>query len=171
MKKNLLNIIILVLVLTNTVLNGILVFVILKPMQDTGKMVDKICKVLDLELEADKNDIDVADIPIEELDYFTLDEKLTVPLKISGDGVQHYAQIYPSLALYTKHDDYPKYKDNMINQKAVITQHIQDVIQQYTYSEMLSNPEIIRREAAKDLQELYDSEFIVEVIFDKTTLQ
>lgn len=171
MKKNILNIIILVLVLTNTVLNGILVFVILKPMQDTGKMVDKICKVLDLELEADKNDIDISDIPIEELDYFTLDEKLTVPLKISSDGVQHYAQIYPSLALYTKHDDYSKYKENLINQKAVITQHIQDIIQQYTYSEMLSNPEIIRREAAKDLQELYDSEFIVEVIFDKTTLQ
>ena len=171
MKKNLLNIILLVLVLTNTVLNGILVFVILKPMQDTGKLVDKICKVLDLELEADKNDVDISNIPIEELDYFALEEKLTVPLKISSDGVQHYAQIYPSLALYTKHDDYPKYKENLINQKAVITQHIQDVIQQYTYSEMLSNPEIIRREAAKDLQELYDSEFIVEVIFDKTTLQ
>jgi len=171
MKKNLLNIIILVLVLTNTVLNGILVFVILKPMQDTGKMVDKICKVLDLELEADKNDIDIADIPIEDLDYFALDEKLTVPLKRTSDGVQHYAQIYRSLALYTKHDDYAKFKDNLINQKAAITQHIQDVIQQYTYSEMLSNPEIIRREAAKELQELYDSEFIVEVIFDKTTLQ
>ena len=99
MKKNLLNIIILVLVLTNTVLNGILVFVILKPMQDTGKMVDKICKVLDLELEADKNDIDIADIPIEDLDYFALDEKLTVPLKRTSDGVQHYAQIYRSLFL------------------------------------------------------------------------
>ena len=171
MKKNLLNIILLVLVLTNTVLNGILVFVILKPMQDTGKLVDKICKVLDLELEADKNEVDVSDIPIEDLDYFTLDEKLTVPLKISSDGVQHYAQIYPSLALYKEHSDYPKYSENLINQKAVITQHIQDVIQKYTYSEMLSNPEIIRREAAEDLQELYDSEFIVEVIFDKTTLQ
>lgn len=171
MKKNLLNIILLVLVLTNTVLNGILVFVILKPMQDTGKLVDKICKVLDLELEADKNEVDISDIPIEDLDYFTLDEKLTVPLKISSDGVQHYAQIYPSLALYKEHSDYPKYSENLINQKAVITQHIQDVIQKYTYSEMLSNPEIIRREAAEDLQELYDSEFIVEVIFDKTTLQ
>ena len=171
MKKNLLNIILIVLVLTNTVLTGILVFVILKPMQDTGRLVDKICKVLDLELEADKNDIDISDIPIEELEYFNLDEKLTVPLKISSDGVQHYAQIYPSIALYIKHDDYAKYNENLVNQKAVITQHIQDVIQQYTYSEMLSNPEIIRREATKDLQELYDSEFIVEVIFDKTTLQ
>ena len=171
MKKNLLNIILIVLVLTNTVLTGILVFVILKPMQDTGRLVDKICKVLDLELEADKNNIDISDIPIEELEYFNLEEKLTVPLKISSDGVQHYAQIYPSIALYTKHDDYSKYNENLVNQKAVITQHIQDIIQQYTYSEMLSNPEIIRREATEDLQELYDSEFIVEVIFNKTTLQ
>lgn len=171
MKKNLLNIILLVLVLTNTVLTGIMVFVVLKPMQDTGRLVDKICKVLDLELEADQNNIDISDIPIEELEYFNLDEKLMVPLKISKDGKQHYAQIYPSIALYTKHDDYSKYSENLINQKAVITQHIQDVIQQYTYSEMLSNPDIIRKEATKDLQDLYDSEFIVEVIFNKTTLQ
>ena len=171
MKKNLLNIILLVLVLTNTVLTGIMVFVILKPMQDTGELVNKICKVLDLELEADKQEIDVSDIPIEELEYFSLDEKLTVPLKISKDGQQHYAQVRTSLALYTKHDDYTKYAENLVNQKAVITQHIQDTIQKYTYSEMLSNPEIVRKEAAKDLQELYDSGFIVEVIFDSTTLQ
>ncbi len=170
MKKSLLNIILLVLVLTNTVLTGILVFVLIKPMQDTNNLVNKICKVLDLELD-EKEDVNVADIPIEELEYYTLDEKLTIQLKNGADGAKHYAVVYPSLALYTKDDDYSKYYSGLEKQKAVITQHIQDIIQQHTYSEMLSNPEIIRKEAVEDLQKLYDSKFIVEVIFDKTTLQ
>lgn len=171
MKKSLLNIILIVLVLTNTILTGILVFVLIKPMQDTNKMVSKICKVLDLELKKKEEEISLSDIPIEELEYFNIEEKLTIQLKKGADGATHYAQLYPSLALYTKHKDYKKYSADMEKQKAVITQHIQDVVQSHTYSEMLSNPSIIRQEAVEDLQKLYDSQFIVEVIFDKTTLQ
>lgn len=176
MKKSILNIILLVLVLTNTILTGILVFVLIKPMQDTNRLVNKICKALDLELEI-KESVNLDDIPIDQIKYFDLagesgkPEKMTIPLKRTSDGKQHYAQMSISLGLYTKHKDFSKYESELENQKAVISQHIQDVVQKYTYSEMLSNPEIIRKEAVKELQKLYDSEFIVEVIFNQTTLQ
>lgn len=170
MKKSILNIILIVLVLTNTVLTGVLVFALLGPIKDTNNLVNKICKALDLELEI-KDEVNINDIPIDDLEYYSLNEKLTILLKTDSDNKTHYAVLYPTLALYTKDDNYSKYSKDMEKHKAVIAQHIQDVVQRHTYSDMISNPAAVREEAVKDLQKLYDSKFIVEVIFDKTTLQ
>ena len=73
--------------------------------------------------------------------------------------------------MYKEHKDYSKYTETLETQKAIITQHIEDVVKKYTATELQTNPEAVRQEILKDLQDLFDSDFIVQVIFGTTTIQ
>lgn len=170
MRKSLLNIIILILVITNTVLTAIMVFVVVPSMQDSNAVIKKVAQAINLELK-EEDDVDLSNLPLEDCVTYDLDKKLTVSLKKGADGKDHYAVIYPALLLYKHHEDYDKYADTIEEKKAVITQHIEDVVKQYTATELQTNPEAIRQEILKDLQNLYDSDFIVQVIFGTTTIQ
>lgn len=171
MKKSLLNIITLVLVVTNTILTAMMVFVVVPSMQDSNAVIKKVAQAINLELKEDDGGIDLTDLPIEDCITYDLDKKLTISLKKGSDGKSHYAVIYPALLLYKDHKDYKKYSETIEEKKAVITQHIEDIVKNYTATELQTNPEAIRQEILKDLQKLYDSEFIVQVIFGTTTIQ
>lgn len=169
MKKSLLNIIILVLVITNTILTAITVFVVVPSMQDSNAVIKKVAQAINLELKEDETDL--SDLPLEDCITYDLDKKLTISLKKGADGKDHYAVIYPALLLYKEHKDYGKYTETLETQKAIVTQHIEDVVKKYTATELQTNPEAVRQEILKDLQELFDSDFIVQVIFGTTTIQ
>ena len=170
MKKSILNIILLVLVLTNTILTAVMAFVVIPSMQDNNKVIKKVADAINIELKDDE-EIDLSNLPIEDCVTYDLDKKLTISVKKGADGKNHYAVVYPALLLYKNHADYEKYSSTIEEKKAVITQHIEDVVKRYTATELQTNPEAIRQEVLKDLQELYNSEFIVEVVFGTTTIQ
>ena len=98
MKKSLLNIIMIVLVLTNTILTTIMLFVVVPGMQDSNRIIKKVAQAVNLEL--DTREIDVSDVPLDECETFDLETKLTIALKKGSDGKDHYAVIYPTLLLY-----------------------------------------------------------------------
>ena len=53
----------------------------------------------------------------------------------------------------------------MKEKKSLATQHIQEVVQKYTVTELQSNPDAIREETLKDLQEIFGKDLIVQVVF------
>ena len=55
--------------------------------------------------------------------------------------------------------------------KALATQHIQEIVQKYTATELQTNPDAVREEAKADLQEIFGKGFIVQVVFGTTTIQ
>lgn len=169
MKKSLLNIITLALVIINTILSVIMVFVVVPSMQNSNNVIKKVAQAINIEL--DEEETDASDIPIDDCTTFEIDSKMTFALKKGSDGKEHYVVINAALLLNTGNKDYSKYKDSLVEKKTVIMQHIQDVVQKYTATELQSNPNAIRDEALKDLQELFNSKFIVEVIFGTTTIQ
>ena len=79
MKKSLLNIIILVLVITNTILTAITVFVVVPSMQDSNAVIKKVAQAINLELKEDETDL--SDLPLEDCITYDLDKKLTISLK------------------------------------------------------------------------------------------
>lgn len=170
MKKSLLNIITLILVITNTILTAVMVFVVVPSMQDSNRIIKKVAQAINLELDSDK-EVDMSNIPLEECETYDLDTKLTVSLKKGSDGKEHYAVVYPTLLLYKGAPDYSKNKETLTEKKAIATQHIQEVIQKYTATELHSNPDAVREEALKDLRSVFGEDFIVEVVFGTTTIQ
>ena len=73
MKKSLLNIIMIVLVLTNTILTTIMLFVVVPGMQDSNRIIKKVAQAVNLEL--DTREIDVSDVPLDECETFDLETK------------------------------------------------------------------------------------------------
>lgn len=167
MKKSIINIITLVLVLTNTILTAIMVVVVVQSMNSSNALVSKVAKSIELE----KGDEEETELAIGDTDTYDPEAKLTIKLKDSGDGKEHYAVIYPQLKLNKKAKDYEKQSGNLDEYKGDITQCVQDVVQKYTAEELQSDPDSIREEILVQLQEMFDSKFIIGVIFSSTTIQ
>ena len=106
MKKSMLNIITLVLVLMNTILTAIMVFVIVPSMQDSNRVIKKVAQAINLEMGGDE--VDLSNVPLESCETFDLETKLTISLKKGSDGKDHYAVIYPTLLLYKDGANYSK---------------------------------------------------------------
>lgn len=170
MKKSLLNMITLILVITNTILTAVMVFVVVPSMQDSNRIIKKVAQAINLELDTNAK-VDLSNVPLEECETYDLDTKLTVSLKKGSDGKEHYAVVYPTLLLYKGASGYSKNLDTLTEKKAIATQHIQEVIQKYTATELHSNPDAVRAEALQDLKGIFGDDFIVEVIFGTTTIQ
>ena len=169
MKKSLLNIITLVLVLMNTVLTGIVVFAVVPAMQDSNRVIKKVAQAINIELDNDQS-LDLSDVPLQDCETYDL-QKLTILLKKGTDGKDHYAIIYPTLSLYKNASGYSKQFATLDANKAIATQHIQEVVQKYTVNDLQSNPDAIRKECLTDLQEIFGNDFVVKIAFGTTTIQ
>lgn len=167
MKKSLLNIITLVLVLTNTVLTAIMVVVVIQSMNSSNAVISKVAQAIDLE----KGEAEESQLSINDTETYDPDVKLTIKLRSSKDGKEHYAVIYPQLKINKKNEDYAKLSKTLDDYKGDITQCVQDVVQQYTAEELQSDPDKVREDILAKLQEMYNSEFIIGVIFSSTTIQ
>jgi flagellar FliL protein len=138
-------------------------------MQDSNRIIKKVAQAINLEL--DTEEVDLSNIPLEECETYDLDTKLTISLKKGSDGKEHYAVVYPTLLLYKGASNYSKSLETLTEKKAIATQHIQEVVQKYTATELHTDPDAVREEALKDLQGIFGDDFIVEVIFGTTTIQ
>lgn len=169
LKKSLLNIMTLVLVLTNTVLMTVMLFVVVPAMQDSNRVIKKVAQAVNLEL--DTRSTDSSNVPLEDCETFDLETKLTIALKKGSDGKDHYAVVYPTLLLYKNGSNYTKNLATLKEKKSLATQHIQEVIQKYTATELQNNPDAVREEAKNELQDIFGKGFIVQVVFGTTTIQ
>lgn len=167
MKKSIISIITLVLVLTNTIITAVMAVVVIQSMNSSNALVTKVAQSIDLE----KGDEEETELSISDTATYDPEVKLTIKLKESGDGKEHYAVIYPQLKLNKKDKDYAKFSKSLDDYKGDITQCVQDVVQQYTAEELQADPDSVREKVLTELQEMYDSEFIIGVIFSSTTIQ
>ncbi len=168
MKKSILSIITLVLVLTNTILTAIMAIVVIPSTNSSNAVISKVAQAIDIEKELDEEETELA---LNDTETYNPDVKLTIKLKSGADGKEHYAVIYPQLKINKTDKDYEKLSATLQEYTGDITQQVQDVVQKYTADELQSSPDTIREEILVNLQEMYDSKFIVGVIFSSTTIQ
>lgn len=167
MKKSILSIITLVLVVTNTILTAILLIIMVPSINSSNAVISKVAQAIDIEEKKEEE----TELSLSDTETYDPDVKLTIKLKSGADGREHYAVIYPQLKLNKKNKDYKSLVKTLDKYKGDITQQVQDVVQQYTADELQSNPDVIREAILVKLQEMYDSEFIIGVIFSSTTIQ
>ena len=167
MKKSLLQIITLTLVVVNLVLSALLIFTCMPAISKTGKLVDKICEIVDLDVSGSSDEPETVDIKdLEEIAVtFNGDSTTSLNLKTGDDGKQHVIVVGVSLVVNKAHADYKTKHDTISSAMSQIDSVIIDVVSQYTMTQANNNKEEIRKEVLGRLQQLFDSTFIYDVSF------
>ena len=162
MKKNLITVITLALVVVNLVLTVILTITILPETQKANELITKVCSAIDLDLESGSATSN-ANIPIDQIEVYNIDDEQTINLKQDGDGKDHFAMITVSISMDTKNSDYKDLKPQVEEKVNLIKGDINNIVSQYTIDEIKNNQSAVQDEILKDLQKMFGSDFIVAV--------
>ena len=170
MKKNLITVITLALVVVNLVLTVILTITILPETQKANELITKVCSAIDLDLESGSATSN-ANIPIDQIEVYNIDDEQTINLKQDGDGKDHFAMITVSISMDTKNSDYKELKPQVEEKVNLIKGDINNIVSPYTIDEIKNNQSAVQDEILKDLQKMFGSDFIVAVGFPTAQYQ
>ena len=170
MKKNLITVITLALVVVNLVLTVILTITILPETQKANELITKVCSAIDLDLESGSATSN-ANIPIDQIEVYNIDDEQTINLKQDGDGKDHFAMLTVSISMDTKNSDYKDLKPQVEEKVNLIKGDINNIVSQYTIDEIKNNQSAVQDEILKDLQKMFGSDFIVALGFPTAQYQ
>lgn len=166
MKKNLMSVIILALVLVNLILTAIIMFSTVSSNRKTAALVDSIAAVLDLELNSvDAEEETVSKVAVTDSQVYDIADSMTIALKPSEDGSDHYCLVEVSFSLNTKHDDYKTYQPLLAERESKVKSEIIDVIGSYTKEEAMADVPGLQAAILAKVQSMFDSDFIYEAYF------
>lgn len=173
MKKNLMSVLILALLVVNLVLTAITMISIVPSAKKSNALITEICTALDLELASGRN-ANLSNVPIENLVPYALTDTITVNLRNSEDGSEHYAIISIVLSLDNSNEDYKKLGEGGIvtgTYDSNIKSIVNDVVRTYTYEEIRNEPKRAQKDILEKLQGFFDSNMIVDVGFPNITCE
>ena len=163
MKRNLLSVLVLALLVVNIVLTAILMFSVVGTNNKVASLVTDIGTILQLEMGGANGEAE--ELHVEDIEMYNIPESMTIHLKTAEDGKDHYCIVSVALSVNTKHDDYKKHGETIGNYESLIKGEVDQVIGNYTKEEAEANKEAIADEILTRIQDLYDSTFIVDVVF------
>lgn len=173
MKKNLISVLILALLIVNVVLTGIMMFSVTSASKKTASLVDNIAAALHLELASDSAKVDesVPTVSLGNTKVYDIEDEFTVKMKKGSDGKDHYGLFSVSLSLNKKDPDFKDYGETVGNYESKIKSIVIDVVSSYTSDDASEKKDEILNEILKQVQTMYDSKFIYEVMFRNVTFQ
>ena len=163
MKRNLLSVLVLALLVVNIVLTAILMFSVVGTNNKVASLVTDIGTILQLEMGGANGEAE--ELHVEDIEMYNIADSMTIHLKTAEDGKDHYCIVSVALSVNTKNADYKQYGATIANYESLIKGEIDQVIGSYTKEEAEANKEAISDEILTRIQELYDSTFIVDVVF------
>lgn len=171
MKKGMINAIALALTFINLVLTIVLIFVCVPAINKTSNLVDKICTIIDLNVSdnTDKDKVDISDLENITVMFGTEASNTISLARKDGDDTPHYAKISVIISLDKTHADYETKSPAVASSMGLIASSTIDVIGGYTYEEV--DKEKMEQELLRELQKLFDSEFVYSVSFSQFVLQ
>ena len=159
MKRNMLSIVILAATLINLTLSAVLIFTVIPKAKRTDALIEKIVAAVELETESGigKNYGEI--LPADQ-DEYTFSEKV-VNLKSTGDKVS-IAQVSITITLNKKHDDYATIQPLIQSKENKIVNAVGSVLSDYTSAEVSLYADDINKDALVKIQEIFQSDCIIE---------
>ena len=172
MKKNLLSVVILALLVVNLILTGIMMFSCVSANKKTAALVNDIASVLDLELTGGgSNTEEAAAVSVADTEIYNIADAMTVALRPSEDGKEHYCMCEVSFSMNKTHEDYETMSPMVATQESKIRSIIIGVIGGYTKEEAQANQKAIESEILEQVQQMFGSNFIYEAYFRDVKFQ
>lgn len=172
MKKNLMSVVILALLVVNLILTGIMMFSCVSANKKTAALVNDIASVLDLELTGGGSSTEeVAAVSVADTEIYNIADAMTVALRPSEDGKEHYCMCEVSFSMNKTHEDYETMSPMVAAQESKIRSIIIGVIGGYTKEEAQANQKAIESEILEQVQQMFGSNFIYEAYFRDVKFQ
>lgn len=166
MKKNLFSVIILVLLIVNIVLTSVMMLSVTSTNKKTADLVTKIAGALDMELASTAaGEEEQVSVSMEDTETYDIADAITIPLKKGADGKDHYFMVTISLAMDKKNDGYKTYGETLSTKESLIKNEIINVIGSYTLEEIQADTDGVKAEVLKQIQSLFDSDFVYQIAF------
>ena len=144
---------------------------VLPETKKANELITQVCSAINLELESGSVTSDASSVPIDKLATYDISDSMTINLKDSGDGKEHYAVITVSLFMNKDSKGYKSFGESMEEKKNLVMSEITSVVSGFTYDEFKSDQQGVQDAIVADLQKLFDSDFIVSVGFPTVTCQ
>lgn len=171
MKKNLMSVLILALVVVNLALTALLLLTVLPQSKKANELITKVVSAIDLELESGQV-TNSNTIPISDLEVYAVNGGNAWLINLqSTDDKAHHAQIAVSLSMNTQDDGYKDGSAAIASKEALIMDVINRVIGGYTADVLKDDPQGAQQEILKELQQLFEDDFIVGVTFPTFTVE
>ena len=146
MKKNILAIAILAAVIANIILSAIILFSVVPAANSVNKLVQKICTVINLELE-NPNATSYAKVPLASRKPYEIGSGLTVSLKkAEGETKNRYALVDWTLILNADAPDYKEVTAVIEDQYAVLNDYLMSQVKKYTADQLVEKADAIKGE-------------------------
>lgn len=176
MKKNLMSVLIMALVFVNVVLSAVIMITLVPTAKQSNELITQVCSAIKLELESGKvynaNTIPVGQTAVRTL---TGETAGTFTLKKGADGKDHYVVTKVSITLNKEDSDYEELEPQIgeENREILLQEIVSNTFIKYTYEEINTDEgqENVRNDMLEQMQELFDSDFIVAVNFSETNYQ
>lgn len=159
MKRNMLAIVILAATLINLTLSAVLIFTVIPKAKRTDALIEKIVAAVELETESGIGK-DYGEILPADQDEYTFTDK-AVNLK-STDSDVSIAQVSITITLNKKHDDYATIQPLITAKENKIVSAVASVLSDYTKAEVSLYTEDINKDALIKIQEIFQSDCIIE---------
>lgn len=167
MKKNMLSVIILALLVVNLALTAIMMFTMMGTTKKTSKLIDGISTALSLEIAepGQSGEETATEVAMEDIEVYQIPDQMTISLAKGADGQTHYCIVSVSLSLNKQDEDYEKYKPTLESNIDIVKGKIFEIIGSHPIEEAESNPDGLRQEILEAIQEMYNSNFVYNVVF------
>lgn len=159
MKRNMLAIVILAATLINLTLSAVLIFTVIPKAKRTDALIEKIVAAVELETESGIGK-DYGEILPTDQDEYTFADK-AINLK-STTGKVSIAQVSITITLNKKHDDYATVQPLIAGKENKIVAAVSNVLSDYTSAEVSLYADDINKDALAKIQEIFQSECIIE---------
>ena len=142
-------------------------FSVVSANQKTVALVDSIAGALDLELNNGYQSVGVVQgsVALTDSAVYDIADSMTIALKPSADGSDHYALAEVSFSMNTTNADYVTYQPLLAERESKIKSIIIEVIGSYTKEEAMSDIPALQNAILEKVQGLFGSNFIYEAYF------
>ena len=171
MKKNLLSIVILGLLIVNVVLTSIMLFSMSGTMKKTSALIDSISVALKLEMNEGISQAEAQNVPMEDIAVHQIAEEMMIPLAVGADGKDHFCKVSVSLSMNTEVDGYKDYGETIAEKEDLLKGEIVSVISSYNVETAKADTDAMRNAILERIQQMYDSDFIFNVVFREIYFQ
>ncbi len=142
-------------------------FSVVSANQKTVALVDSIAGALDLELNNGYQSAGVVPgaVSVADSAVYDIGDAMTIALKPSADGGDHYALAEVSFSMDTTHNDYVTYQPLLAERESKIKSIIIEVVGSYTKEEAMADIPGLQKAILEKVQALFGSNFIYEAYF------
>lgn len=160
MKRNMLAIVILAATLINLTLSAVLIFTVIPKAKRTDALIEKIVAAVELETESGIGKDYGKVAPADQEEYVFQKEYVNVK---TTNGEANVALANITITLNMKHEDYATVQPLIEGKKSKIVYAVNNITSDYTAAEIRTYAEDIETEALKKIQEIFQSDCVIEV--------